>query len=73
MLSKVYRLSYSDFLNKEVYGRIEPANYLLAMMVLLGSRTPKLYYPIISAIQRLFSYNFISANEDLWGSLKLLK
>jgi len=43
------------------------------MIVLLGSRTPKLYYPIISAIQRLFSYNFISANEDLWGSLKLLK
>lgn len=41
--------------------------------MLLGSRTPKIYTAIISAIQRLFSYNFISPNEELWGSLKLLK
>lgn len=62
-----------DFLAKEVYGRIEPANYLLAMLVVLGSRTPKLYAPIISAVQRLFSYNFISPNEELAASLKLLR
>jgi hypothetical protein len=42
-------------------------------VVLLGSKTPKLYSPIIAAIQRLFSYNFISPNEDLVASLKLLK
>ena len=55
-----------------MYGRIEPANYLLAMIVILGSKTPKLYSPIISAVQRLFSYNFISPNEEVSGSLKLL-
>ena len=62
-----------DFLSKEVYGRIEPSNYLLVMIIVLGSKTPKLYSPIISAIQRLFSYNFINPNEDLVGSLKLVK
>jgi len=56
-----------------VYGRIEPSNYLLVMIIVLGSKTPKLYSPIISAIQRLFSYNFINPNEDLVGSLKLVK
>lgn len=43
------------------------------MLVILGSRTPKLYAPIISAVQRLFSYNFISPNEEVSGSLKLLR
>lgn len=41
--------------------------------MVLGSRTPKLYPPIVSAIQRLFSYNFINPNEDLLGSLKLIR
>lgn len=56
-----------------MYGRIEPANYLLAMLVVLGSKTPKLYAPIIAAVQRLFSYNFITPNEEVSGSLKLLR
>jgi hypothetical protein len=45
----------------------------MAMLVILGSKTPKLYAPIISAVQRLFSYNFISPNEEVTGSLKLLR
>ncbi len=45
----------------------------MAMLVILGSKTPKLYAPIISAVQRLFSYNFISPNEEVSGSLKLLR
>ena len=58
----MYPPQHPAFLNKEVYGRIEPSNYLLAMIVLLGSRTPKLYSPLINAIQKMFSYNFISPN-----------
>jgi hypothetical protein len=73
MLPKVYKINSIDFLSKEVYGRIEPSHYLLVMIVILGSRTSKLYSPIISAIQRLFSYNFINPNEEISGSLKLLK
>jgi hypothetical protein len=56
-----------------VYGRIEPANYLLAMLVILGSKTPKVYAPVIAAVQRLFSYNFIAPHEEVSGSLKLLR
>jgi len=52
-----------DFLAKEVYGRIEPSHYLLVMIVILGSKTSKLYTPVISAIQKLFSYNFINPHE----------
>jgi hypothetical protein len=69
----VYAGLHSAFLSKEVYGRIEPSNYLLAMVVVLGSRTPKLYAPIIAAVQRLFSYNFIAPTEDLSSSLKYLR
>ena len=43
------------------------------MLVVLGSRSPKVYAPIISAVQRLFSYNFITPNEDVSASLKLLR
>lgn len=43
------------------------------MVVVLGSRTPKLYAPIIAAVQRLFSYNFIAPTEDLSSSLKYLR
>lgn len=43
------------------------------MLVILGTRTPKLYPPVISAVQRLFSYNFITPNEEVSGSLKLLR
>jgi hypothetical protein len=67
------KIAKIDFLTKEVYGRIEPANYLLVMIILLGSKTPKIYSAVISAVQRLFSYNFISPNEEVSGSLKLLR
>lgn len=43
------------------------------MLVVLGTRTSKAYAPIIHAVQRLFSYNFISPNEDLSASLKMVK
>ena len=43
------------------------------MIVILGSKTPKLYSPIIYAVQRLYSYNFITPNEEVAGSLRLLR
>lgn len=66
-------LNYADFLAKEVYGRIEPSNYLLCLILLFGAKNPKLYPVLIQTIQKLFSHNFISHNECLGQSLRLLK
>jgi hypothetical protein len=42
-------------------------------MLFFGAKNPKLYPILIQAIQKLFSHNFISHNECLGQSLRLLK
>lgn len=60
---KVFAYHISGFLTKEVYGRIKPTNYLLLFLIALGGRNSKLYTPIVMTIQKLFSNNFINADE----------
>lgn len=64
---------YLAFLSKEVYGRIKPANYLLLFLIALGAKNTKLYIPVIMAVQKLFANNFISADEELSGTLQFIK
>ncbi len=61
------------FLSKEMYGRIEPSNYLIFFLLMLGSRNQKIINTAISTVQRLFSNNFISSYEDLSSSVRLIK
>ena len=56
-----------------MYGRIEPANYLLLFIMALGGRNHKLYAPIIQTIQKVISNNYVNPSDDLSGSLRLLK
>ena len=64
---------YLDYLSKEVYGRIEPDNYLLLFILALGSKNHKLYGPVIQTIQKIISNNYINPSDDLSSSLRLLK
>lgn len=45
----------------------------MLFLVVLGSKNSKLYAPIIMTIQKLFSNNFITPDEELSGSLQFIK
>lgn len=64
---------YSDYLSKEVYGRIEPTNYLLLFLMALGGRNSKIHGPIIQTIQKVISNNYLNPSDDLSSSLRLIK
>jgi hypothetical protein len=39
----------------------------------LGGKNPKMYAPMILTIQKLFSNNYIPADEELSGTLQFVK
>ncbi len=49
----------SVYINKEVYGRIVPGNYVLLFILMLGTKNAKLIDIANKVIQKLFSHGFI--------------
>jgi hypothetical protein len=45
----------------------------LLFLIALGGKNTKLYPPLILIIQKLFSNNYITADEELSGSMQFVK